>query len=69
VTSRLLHNTQIFRENVLLTFKLHNMDFDEADTPPMLVDVQAIQEENLEDSKPVKVPITIVTGKHFCASS
>jgi hypothetical protein len=44
------------------------MDFDEVDTPPMLVDVEAIQKANLEESKPVKVPITIVTGKHFCAS-
>lgn len=45
------------------------MDFDEVDTPPMLVDIEAIQKDNLEESKPVKVPITIVTGKHFCASS
>jgi hypothetical protein len=44
------------------------MDFDEEDAPPMLVDVEATNNDSLEEPKPVKVPITIVTGKPFCAT-
>jgi hypothetical protein len=36
------------------------MDFDEEETPPLLVDVEG---NDNEEPKPIKVPITIVTGK------
>jgi hypothetical protein len=37
------------------------MDFEDDEPPPLLVDVE--DKENAEDeAKPVKVPITIVTG-------
>jgi len=39
------------------------MDLDD-DSPPMLVDVEEKNEIILEEEKPLKVPITIVTGKH-----
>jgi hypothetical protein len=38
------------------------MDFDDEDGPPLLVDIEAKIDGNLEEPKPVKVPITIVTG-------
>lgn len=43
------------------------MNFDEEE-PPSLVDVDGNQEENvISESKPIKVPITIVTGKSLPA--
>jgi len=39
------------------------MDFEEEDGPPLLVEVEATDNDNTEEAKPVKVPITIVTGK------
>lgn len=39
------------------------MDLDEEDGPPLLVEVENPEDEVLEEAKPVKVPITIVTGK------
>jgi hypothetical protein len=44
------------------------MDFDEEDAPPMLIDVETTKNQSLEELNPVKVPITIVTGKPFCAT-
>lgn len=40
-----------------------NMDFDEEAGPPMLVDIEAAKDHSHEESKSIKVPITIVTGK------
>jgi len=41
-----------------------NMDFDEDEAPPLLVDVEGNQDELIpeQEPKPIKVPITIVTG-------
>jgi hypothetical protein len=39
------------------------MDVDDEDSPPLLVEVEPSSNNNLEESKPLKVPITIVTGK------
>ncbi len=42
---------------------LGGMNLDEEE-PPSLVDVNGIEEENaIPESRPIKVPITIVTGK------
>ncbi|PMD47404.1 cobW-domain-containing protein [Hyaloscypha variabilis F] len=38
------------------------MDVDDEDSPPLLVEVEPSSNDNLEESKPLKVPITIVTG-------
>ncbi|KAH8774839.1 CobW/HypB/UreG [Hyaloscypha finlandica] len=38
------------------------MDFDGEDGPPLLVDIETKEDDGLEEPKPVKVPITIVTG-------
>jgi len=40
----------------------NEMDVDEEELPPMLVDVEA-DDHTIEDIAPIKVPITIVTGK------
>jgi hypothetical protein len=45
------------------------MNFDEEEPPPLLVDVEAKDDDILEEPKQVKVPITIVTGKFIHASS
>jgi hypothetical protein len=45
------------------------MDFDGEDGPPLLVDIEAKEDDSLEEPKPVKVPITIVTGKSSSTSS
>jgi hypothetical protein len=37
------------------------MDFDDEEAPPLLVDVEGNDEE---EPKPIKVPITIVTGRY-----
>jgi hypothetical protein len=37
------------------------MDFDDDEAPPLLVDLDGHQNQ-LEEPKPIKVPITIVTG-------
>jgi hypothetical protein len=39
------------------------MNFDEEEPLPLLVDVEAKGGELAEESTPIKVPITIVTGK------
>jgi hypothetical protein len=39
------------------------MDIDD-DEPPSLVDVNGIGEELAEEPKPIRVPITIVTGEY-----
>lgn len=39
------------------------MDSPEEDLPPQLVDVEAHADESVDESRPVKVPITIVTGE------
>jgi hypothetical protein len=45
------------------------MDFDGEDGPPLLVDIETKEDDSLEEPKPVKVPITIVTGKSSSTSS
>jgi len=45
------------------------MDFDGEDGPPLLVDIETKEDDGLEEPKPVKVPITIVTGKSSSTSS
>jgi hypothetical protein len=52
-----------FSRHLLLIFKTYNMDVDDEDSPPLLVEVEPSSNDNLEESKPLKVPITIVTGK------
>lgn len=47
---------------IKLCFKM-NLDEDEA--PPLLVDVEADGDELVKEPKPIKVPITIVTGKLY----
>jgi hypothetical protein len=41
------------------------MDYDEEDLPPQLVDVEDGEEVPVEEPAPIKVPITIVTGKQL----
>jgi hypothetical protein len=45
------------------------MNFDEEEPPPLLVDVEAKEDDVPEEPKQVKVPITIVTGKVLDTSS
>lgn len=46
-------------------FILHllNMDFEDEEAPPLLVNVQDGEDEALIEPQPIKVPITIVTGR------
>jgi len=55
-----------FARLLLLGFETYNMDFEDEDGPPLLVEVEATGNDNTEESKPIKVPITIVTGKSPC---
>jgi hypothetical protein len=41
------------------------MNLDEDEAPPLLVDVEADGDELVKEPKPIKVPITIVTGKLY----
>ena len=41
------------------------MNLDEEEPPPLLVDVEGTEEENVAEKPDIKVPITIVTGKHI----
>ena len=60
LTFRITHR---FQKKSLLFSKVFKMDFDDDEAPPQLVDVAIVKGGNLEEPKPVKVPITIVTGK------
>jgi hypothetical protein len=44
-----------------LHFLIIKMDIDDEEAPPLLVDVEGNDDE---EPKPIKVPITIVTGKY-----
>lgn len=45
-------------------FENFSMDFDEDEAPPLLVEVESNQDESIteKEPKPIRVPITIVTG-------
>jgi hypothetical protein len=52
------------RQQFVQAFDSSKMNLDEEEPPPLLVDVAAKDDEP-EEPVPIKVPITIVTGKSY----